>query len=198
MQRRCGSAYLRHSHLYTARPEVSVRIEWIWGGEMLKISGDAWRVAPSVLLILVAVTFEVAAQEQPSTNKHVQARMTRAVNTTFEKGIHAHLPPHTSTLLGLSMEQECPVMQSIVRTGQRVQGFDVSTANKNDVVIFVVDETSNDQTLYLSSASGRLRRVVAIEKGVGRVRPVSEQDRKAFAEQKQFWLDRLAGAGTSK
>ena len=32
---------------------------------MLKISGDAWRVAPSVLLILVAVTFEVAAQEQP-------------------------------------------------------------------------------------------------------------------------------------
>jgi len=165
---------------------------------MWNLTRDAWPVELIVAFIGGGLNLEVAAQEQPSTNKHVQARMTRAVNTTFEKGIHAHLPPHTSTLLGLSMEQECPVMQSIVRTGQRVQGFDVSTANKNDVVIFLVDETSNDQTLYLSSASGRLRRVVAIEKGIGRVRPVSEQDRKAFAEEKQFWLDRLAAAGTSK
>jgi len=165
---------------------------------MLKISGDAWRVAPSVLLILVAVTFETAAQERRSPGPQAQARMTRAVNTTFQKGIHAHLPPHISTLLGLSMEKECPVAQSVVRTGQTVQGFDVSTENKDDVVIFVVDETSNDQTLYLSSASGKLRRVVAIQACVGKVRPISEQERKAFAEQRQFWLDRLAPAGAAK
>ena len=165
---------------------------------MWNLSRDAWRVALIVAFIVGGLNVEMAAQEQPSTNKHVQARMTRAVNTTFEKGIHAHLPPHISTLLGLSVEKESPVMQSVVRTGQTVQGFEVSTANKNDVVIFVVDEASNDQTLYLSSANGRLRRVVTIEKGVGRVRPVSERDRKSFAEQRQFWLDRLAPAGPSK
>lgn len=166
---------------------------------MSKVTRVACRVTPILLFILVGVTFEAAAQGRPSTGTHAQAeRMTRAVNTTFQKGIHANLPPHTSTLLGLSMEQECPVMQSVMRTGQTVQGFDVSTANKNDVVIFVVNEAANDQTLYLSSASGRLRRVVAIEKGVGRVRPVSEQDRKGFATQKQFWLDRLAPATASK
>ncbi len=168
------------------------------GVEMSNFTRNAWRLALIAVFICRGLSFEAAAQGQSSTGAHVQPKMTRAVNTTFEKGIHAHLPPHTSTLLGLSMEQECPVMQSIVRTGQRVQGFDVSTANKNDVVIFVVDEASNDQALYLTSASGRLRRVVAIEKGVGRVRPVSGQDRKAFEEQKQFWLDRLAAAGASK
>ena len=165
---------------------------------MSNFTRDAWRVALIVALILGGLTFEGGAQEHPSTNKHVQARMTRAVNKTFKKGIHAHLPPHISTLLGLSMEKESPVMQSVVRTGQTVQGFEVSTANKNDVVIFVVDEASKDQSLYLSSPNGRLRRVVTIEKGVGRVRPVSERDRKSFAEQRQFWMDRLAPAEAAK
>ena len=165
---------------------------------MSNITRDAWRVAPIVLFILLGGTFEAAAQERSSTGAHAQSRMTRAVDSIFRKGIPAHLPPHISTLLGLSMEQECPVVQSVVRTGQTVQGFDVSTANKNDVVIFVVDETSNDQTLYLSSANGRLRRVVAIQGGVGKVRPVSDLERKAFAEQRQFWLDRLAPATASK
>lgn len=159
---------------------------------MSNFTRDAWQVGLIVLFISGGLTSEAAAQE------HVQARMTRAVDTMVQKGIHAHLPPHISTLLGLSMEQECPVVQSVVRKGQTVQGFDVSTANKNDVVIFVVDETSKDQTLYLSSASGRLRRVVAIQGGVGKVRPVSERERKAFAGQRQFWLDRLAPAQGAK
>ena len=161
---------------------------------MSNFTRDAWRLGPIVLLVFVSSAFEAAAQGRPAPGAGTEAKMTRAVDTTFRRGIHAHLPPHTSTLLGLSMEKECPVMQSVVRTGQTVQGFDVSTDNKNDVVIFVVDEANNDQTLYLTSRNGRLRRVVAIERGVGRVRPASAQDRKGFAEQKQFWLDRLAPA----
>jgi hypothetical protein len=165
---------------------------------MSNFTRDAWQVGLIVLFISGGLTSEAAAQQQPSINKHVRTRMTRSVDSIFRKGIPAHLPPHISTLLGLSMEQECPVVQSVVRTGQTVQGFDVSTANKNDVVVFVVDETSNDQTLYLSSGTGRLRRVVAIQGGVGKVRPVSELERKAFAEQRRFWLDRLAPAEASK
>jgi len=89
-------------------------------------------------------------------------------------------------------EKECLVMQGVVRTGRVVQGFDVSMVNKDDVVLFVVNETRNDQTLYLTSADGRLRRVVAVEAGVGQVRRITEQDRKAFEKEKRFWLDRLA------
>src|SRR5882762_2710995 len=85
-----------------------------------------------------------------------------------------------------------PVMQGVVRTGQVVQGFDVSMANKNDVVLFVVNETTNDQTLYLTSAEGTLRRMVSVEAGVGKVRRITNQDRKAFEKEKQFWLDRLS------
>lgn len=83
----------------------------------------------------------------------------------------------------------------MLRTGKVVQGFDVSTANKNDVVLFVVDETVNQQTLYLTSREGALRRIVAVEQGVGRVRKVTAEDRKAFEKEKQFWLDRLAPVG---
>lgn len=89
-------------------------------------------------------------------------------------------------------------MQRALRSGTTVQGFNVSTANKNDVVVFVVNEATNDQTLYLTSAEGRLRKVVAVEAGVGKVRRINEEDRKAFAEQKRFWLDRLTPAHASK
>jgi len=118
--------------------------------------------------------------------------MTRAVGKTLQEGLHAKLPPHLSTLLGLSQEEECQVMQGVVRTEKVVQGFDVSTANKNDVVLFVVNETTNVQTLYLTSKEGVLRKVVTVDEGVGQVQKITGQDRKAFEKQKQFWLDRLA------
>jgi hypothetical protein len=85
-------------------------------------------------------------------------------------------------------------MQGMVRTGKVVQGFDVSLANKNDVVLFVVNETTNDQTLYLTSPEGTLRRMVSVEGGIGKVRRITNQDRKAFEKEKQSWLDRLSPA----
>ena len=118
--------------------------------------------------------------------------MVRAVDKTLQEGLHAKLPPHLSTLLGLSNEKECLVMQGVVRTGKLVQGFDVSTTNKNDVVLFVANETTNDQTLYLTSKDGALRKVVTVEEGVGQVRKITSEDRKAFEKEKQFWFDRLA------
>ncbi len=122
--------------------------------------------------------------------------MVRAVDKTLKEGLHAKLPPHLSTLLGLSNEEECNVMQGVVRTGKVVQGFDVSAANKNDVVLFVVNETTNDQTLYLTSKEGVLRKVVIVEEGVGRVQEITGKDRKAFEKEKVFWLDQLAPVGT--
>ena len=122
--------------------------------------------------------------------------MARAVDTTLQEGLQAKLPPHLSTLLGLTQEEECPVMQGVVRTGKAVQGFDVAAANRKDVVLFVVDETTNDQTLYLTSKEGVLRKVVTVKEGAGQVQKITSEDRKAFEKEKQFWLDRLAPTGT--
>ncbi len=151
----------------------------------------------AVIFFLAVVTFVSAARAQVGLSPGPQARkrMVRAVDKTLQEGLHAKLPPHLSTLLGLSKEEECDVMQGVVRTGRVVQGFDVSTANKNDVVLFVVDETTNDQTLYMTSKEGDLRKIVIVKKGVGRIQNITSKDRKAFDKEKVFWLDRLAPVG---
>jgi hypothetical protein len=152
-------------------------------------------VAVVFLSTVVMSVSATQAQVQPLPSPQARKRMIRAVDKTLHDGRHAKLPPHLSTLLGLSQEQECLVMQGLVRTGEVLQGFDVSTANKNDVVLFVVNEKTNDQTLYLTSKEGALRKVVTVEEGVGRVQKVTGEDRKVFEKEKQFWLDRLAPVG---
>ena len=119
-------------------------------------------------------------------------RFAGVVDRTFHQGVHAKLPPHISTLLGISQEQECAVKQGVVRAGARVRGIDVSVANKHDVVLFVVDEAANDQTLYLTSPAGKLRRVVSVKAGQGQVSRITKEDREAFEKEKQFWGNRLA------
>ena len=165
---------------------------------MSKFDGE-WSSRFAVAVVFLStVVMSVSAthtQVQPLPSPQARKRMVRAVDKTLHDGLHAKLPPHLSTLLGLSQEKECLVMQGVVRTGEVVQGFDVSTANKNDVVLFVVNEKKNDQTLYLTSKEGVLRKVVKVEEGVGRVQKVTGGDRKVFEKEKQFWLDRLAPAG---
>ena len=151
-------------------------------------------VALITVLILAGVIQPVAAG-QP---QHAQSRLAIAAVVTFRDGAHAKLPPHLSTLLGLSREEECPVVQSVVRAGNLVQGFDVSVANKSDLVLFVVDETANDQTLYLTSPDGVLRKVVSVKAGVGDVVRITDKDREAFKKEKQFWVDRLAPSAPAK
>jgi hypothetical protein len=119
--------------------------------------------------------------------------MGRAVDRTLQQGRRAMLPPHLSALLGISAQQkESPVIQGVVRTQKMVRGFEVSVANKDDVVLFVVNETSNDQILYLTSREGALRKVVSVKDGTGEVLKIASEDRTAFEKEKQFWLDLLA------
>ncbi len=155
------------------------------------------RFSVAVVFLLVGVMFASATPAQVATSPGPQVgqRMVRAVDKTLREGLRAKLPPHLSTLLGLSKDEECNVMQGVVRTGQIVQGFDVSTANRNDVILFVVNETTNGQTLYLTSKEGALKKVVIVEKGVGRVQKITGKDREAFEKEKMFWLDRLAPVG---
>jgi hypothetical protein len=152
------------------------------------------RFAVAVVFVFAVLMFTstTRAQIKPSPNPRARKRMVQAVDKTLQQGLHAKLPPHLSTLLGLTKEEESIVRQGVVRTGQLVQGFDVSTANDNDVVLFVVNEATNDQTLYLTSKQGLLRKVVLVKEGVGQIRRITSEDRKAFEKEKGFWLDRLA------
>ncbi len=79
-----------------------------------------------------------------------------------------------------------------------VQGFDVSVDDENDIVLFVVDEAANDQTLYLTSAQGKLRKVVSVKNGVGSVSKITDENKKAFEKEKEFWLGRLAPPPAAK
>ena len=79
-----------------------------------------------------------------------------------------------------------------------VQGFDVSVENKGDIVLFVANQGSSDQTLYLTSGRGRLRKVVSVKSGEGRVAKITEENKKAFENEKKFWLNRLAPTRTPK
>src|SRR5438270_357953 len=130
-----------------------------WFGELMPPPHPTSRTAKK--------TSNTGAQVKPSPSPQARKRMAQAVEKTLREGLQAKLPPHLSTLLGLSKEEESLVRQGVVRTGKTVQGFDVSTANKNDVVLFVVNEATNDQTLYLASRVGMLREVVTVKAGVG-------------------------------
>lgn len=152
----------------------------------------------AVFMVAVVSLPAVAWQTQPSPRSVGEERFAQAAEITFQKGAQAKLPPHLSTLLGLSKEIECSFMQGVVRTGSQVQGFSVSVTNKRDIVLFVVDEKANDQSLYLTSPEGSLRRVVAVKAGVGDTVRITDKEREAFEKEKEFWVDRLVPPGAAK
>jgi hypothetical protein len=149
-------------------------------------------------MLAVIIAPAAAAQAQHSPSSHTERRLALAADATSREGLHAKLPPHLSTLLGMSTEEECPVMQSVLRTANQVQGLDVSVTNKNDIVLFVVDETANDQILYLTSPEGALRKLVSVKAGVGAAARITDKDKEAFKKEKQFWEDRLVPSGAAK
>lgn len=130
-------------------------------------------------------------QAQHASRSHPTSKLAVAADITIREGVHASLPPHISTLLGVANEQECPVMQNVVRSRNEVQGLNVSLKDKHDIVLFLVDEGSRDQVFYLSSPAGTLRRVVSVKAGVGQAERVTEERKKSFQKEKQFWVDRL-------
>jgi hypothetical protein len=166
---------------------------------VLKFATHRFTAISAGLVFAVAMLPAMATgQASRPTHARVQQRLVKAADITFEKGFHATLPPHISTLLGVSKEAPSAVMQSVVRSGSVVQGLDVVSEKKNDIVLFVVDESSKDQTLYLTSPEGTLRRVVAITNGVGSEARISDKYKAAFEKEKQFWVDRLAPVGKAK
>lgn len=88
-------------------------------------------------------------------------------------------------------------MQRVLWSSGKEEGIDVAEKNHNDIVIFIVDESTGKQMLYLTSQSGALRRLLVVEKGVGRVAKPSESDLEAFQAEKKMWMERM-GTGMQR
>jgi hypothetical protein len=76
--------------------------------------------------------------------------------------------------------------------GEPIRGFEVSTAQANDVLIFVESRAQKQTTFYLMSKRGTLRKVLTVLEGTGYSRRPTKDDQEAFEKEKQRWVDQLA------
>jgi hypothetical protein len=157
------------------------------------------RLVAITVFACVGIAVSHPAMSAPGTQLgRPQAELVAVANAVIERGFQAELPPHISTLLGLTHEESCVVTQRVLRSPGKIEGIDVTEKNHHDVVIFIVDETSNKQTLYLTSPSGTLRRVLLVQQGVGRIARPSKADLAAFRNQKKMWKERMAALKPEK
>jgi len=152
-----------------------------------------------VAFLLAPVSGLTAGQAKSAPGFGAEGRIARAADIVLAAGFQAKIPPHVSEMLGISADQkECLVSQRFERNGKVVRGFNVSITDKDNIVLFVTDEGANEQTYYLTSGRGGLRRVVAVKGGTGNVLRVTGNEKAAFNRELQFWLDRIVPGKTSK
>jgi hypothetical protein len=147
----------------------------------------ARRIAASILVMLACARGAPAQTAASGT----QGRFSKVIDKTLADGRNAVLPPHISHLLGISpAEKEVPVKQ-FVEMKNDIRGFEVGSLQRGDVVLFVEDRASHDTMFYLTSPTGKLRRVLAVRGGVGYGRAPTQADWKVFEKEKSYWLGRL-------
>jgi len=148
------------------------------------------RIAATIV-VLLACPLGTPAQTAAS---RTQGRFSSVIDKTLADGRNAVLPPHISHLLGISpAEKEVPVKQ-FVEMKDDIRGFEVGSLQRGDVVLFVEDRASHDTMFYLTSPSGKLRRVLAVRGGVGYGRAPTNADWKVFEKEKNYWVGRLGAA----
>lgn len=82
-------------------------------------------------------------------------------------------------------------MKQFVEMGEPIRGFEVSTAQPNNVVIFVESRAQKQSTFYLMSKRGTLRKVLTVVEGTGYSRNPTKDDQQEFHKEKQRWVDEL-------
>lgn len=156
-------------------------------------------VVPVVAFLLPVVSVVAAGQAPSAPASGTRERTKRAADTVLTAGLQAKIPPHVSELLGISSDQkECLVSQRFERAGSLVRGFNVSVTNVDNVVLFVADEAANEQTYYLTSRLGGLRKVLEVREGTPHILPLTGKEKAAFQKELQFWLDRIVPRRASK
>jgi hypothetical protein len=161
-------------------------------GHCMLSSCFARRKMRNGLLLMLLAVGGVRSPAQKSAGSETTSPLARAINRTLAEGHDAILPPHVSNLLGISPNEHEVAVKQFVEMGEPIRGFEVSTAEHNNVVIFVENRAQKQSTFYLMSKRGTLRKVLAVIEGTGYARQPTKQDRVAFATEKQRWVDQLA------
>jgi hypothetical protein len=150
------------------------------------------RTQNAIIVILLAAGC-LSAQSQKPAATQTKSALGTAIDRTVEQGHDAILPPHVSNLLGLSPdEHEVPIKQ-FVQMGEPIRGFEVSSANHNNVVIFVESRAQKQTIFYLTSRRGGLRKVLSVVEGTGYARVPTKDDKEEFEKEKQRWVEQLTG-----
>lgn len=158
---------------------------------MLSRSLARRKMRNGLLLMLLAV-WGVRSPAQKTAAAKTTSPLARAIDRTLAEGHDAILPPHVSNLLGLSPDEHQVPVKQFYEMGELIRGFEVSTAEHNNVVIFVENRAQNQTMFYLMSKHGTLRKVLAVIAGTGYSRRPTQQDREAFEKEKQRWVEKLA------
>lgn len=144
------------------------------------------------LLLMLLAVWGLRSPAQKAAGSKTTTPLARAIDRTLVEGHDAILPPHVSNLLGISPDEHEVAVKQFAEMGDLVRGFEVSTAEHNNVVIFVENRSQKQTTFYLMSKRGTLRKVLAVIAGTGYSRQPTKQDREAFEKEKQRWVDELA------
>ena len=155
------------------------------------------RQLQNVLVLVLFAFCGIASQAQkpagsPTASPQTTSPLARAIDRTLEQGQDAILPPHVSFLLGISPHEHEVRVKQFAQMGEPIRGFEVSTAQPNDVVIWVESRAQKQTTYYLMSRRGTLRKVLEVVEGTGYSRRPTKGDQEGFLKEKQRWLDQLA------
>src|SRR5258708_40274684 len=95
---------------------AKIRPNGTTGGRVL--TGIASRFVGLVagLILLGTILPADSGQAKHAPAPHPQKKFAQAAETANSKGLHSKLPPHISTLLGLSNEAETAVLQGVGRS----------------------------------------------------------------------------------
>jgi hypothetical protein len=111
------------------------------------------------------------------------------IDAVIRKGPASQLPAHLSVVLGVSgVEQPTAVKQAVMRDGNTVRTFNVSTANRSDVVIITYNEQSRSSKAFLVSPEGKLRKAVSFQAGAPATERSLVEARSDFATEIKFWM----------
>jgi hypothetical protein len=114
----------------------------------------------------------------------------RLIDAIVHQGPEGKLPPHLSAVLGLSeTETQTPVKQAVIREGQSVRVFNVSTVKHDDLVILTHDEREQSTKAYRVSVAGDLCKAVLFHASEPAHERSPAESRDDFAAEIKFWQD---------
>jgi hypothetical protein len=151
-------------------------------------------VRRGMVLILAAVAGGSPGWMQEA--KNAQKPLAPMVRRTLgDMGKDAVMPPTLANLLGLTPNRESVAVKQVAAKIKETDmiGFNVSTSNHGDIVIF--RETPTVRSYFLTAPDGVLRKVIETRKpanGTGdfvtsELRPATVEKR--FEKERQCWMD---------